>query len=191
MANEAEFQQQVRRLGKLIAELEEMPDGAQKVATGELIHLLMDVHSAGLERIMEIVFESSGADKIDELGRDPIVRSLLVLYSLHPEGIETRVRKSLDVLRPRLRKLNCGIELLSVVQGEVSLQVETSGHACGSTKSNLRDVIEEGVYEYAPDITSLQIHGLDDQPPSGFVALDNLTHSLTTAPNALVLEGVD
>ncbi len=193
MANEAEFQQQIRQLGELIAELEKMPDGALKVATGELIHLLMDVHRAGLERMMEIVFESdaTGMETIDKLGRDPIVRSLLVLYSLHPDDIETRVIKSLDVIRPRLRKLNCTIELLSVVDGAVRLQIGTSGNACGSTTSNLRSVVEEGIYEFAPDITSLVIHGLDDQASSGFVTVESLAHSLTMNPHPMAMEGAD
>lgn len=193
MANEAEFQQQIRQLGELIAELEKMPDGALKVATGELIHLLMDVHRAGLERMMEIIFESdaTGMETIDKLGRDPIVRSLLVLYSLHPDDIETRVIKSLDVIRPRLRKLNCTIELLSVVDGAVRLQIGTSGNACGSTTSNLRSVVEEGIYEFAPDITSLVIHGLDDQASSGFVTVESLAHSLTMNPHPMAMEGAD
>ena len=177
MANATEFQQQVQQLGKLIAELEDMPDSPLKVATGELVHLLMEVHSAGIEQMMEIVFASSasGQQTIDKLGNDPIVRSLLLLYSLHPEDLETRVQKSLGALRPRLRKLNYGIELLQIEEGgAVRVQVESSGHACGSTTENVRSMVEEGVYEYAPDVTSLAISGLEGQPSSGFVSLESL-----------------
>ena len=177
MANATEFQQRVQQLGKLIAELEHIPDSPLKVATGELVHLLMEVHSAGIEQMMEIVFDSStsGQQTIDKLGNDPIVRSLLLLYSLHPEDLQTRVEKSLDVLRPRLRKLNYGIELLRVEEGgAVRMQMESSGHACGSTTENVRSMVEEGVYEYAPDVTSLAILGLEGQPSSGFVSLESL-----------------
>lgn len=180
MANATEFQQRVQQLGKLIAELEHIPDSPLKVATGELVHLLMEVHSAGIEQMMEIVFDSSAAGQqtIDKLGNDPIVRSLLLLYSLHPEDLQTRVQKSLDALRPRLRKLNYGIELLQIEEGgAVRVQMESSGHACGSTTENVRSMVEEGVYEYAPDVTSLAISGLEGQPSSGFVSLESLAGS--------------
>jgi len=103
------FQDQIRQLGKLITQFDQMPEGPQKVACKELVQLLMDVHGAGLERVMEIVFEdpASGRAIVDKLARDSVVSSLLVLYSLHPDDLETRVRKAVDQMLPRLRKLSC------------------------------------------------------------------------------------
>jgi NifU-like domain len=198
VANATEFQQRVQQLGKLIAELEQMPDSPLKVATGELVHLLMEVHGTGIERMMEIVFDSqsAGPETIDKLGNDSIVRSLLLLYSLHPEDLQTRVRKSLDALRSRLRKLNYQIELLELEEGVVRLRVESSGHGCGSTTENVRSMVEEGVYEYAPDVTSLVILGLEGRPSSGFVTLESLagpriTHVAATAAQPLAVGGAD
>jgi hypothetical protein len=199
VANATDFQQRVQQLGKLIAELEHIPDSPLKVATGELVHLLMEVHSAGIEQMMELVFDSSasGQQTIDKLGNDPIVRSLLLLYSLHPEDLETRVQKSLDALRPRLRKLNYGIGLLQIEEGgAVRVHVESSGHACGSTTDNVRSMVEEGVYEFAPDVTSLAISGLEGQPSSGFVSLESLAgsriaHASMPAAHPLAMGGGD
>ena len=188
MANATEFQQRIQQLGKLVVELDQMPDSDLKVAAGELIHLLMDVHGTGIERMMEIVFDSQagGPKTVDELGADPIVRSLLLLYSLHPENLETRVQKSLDVLRPRLRKLNYGVEIISVDEGTLRLRVVSSGHACGSTTEDVRSMVEEGVYEYAPDVTSLVIAGLEEPPSSGFVTLESLAGPRIANTSALV-----
>jgi hypothetical protein len=196
VANATEFQQRVQQLGKLIAELEQMPDSPLKVATGELVHLLMEVHGTGIERMMEIVFDSqsTGPETVDKLGNDAIVRSLLLLYSLHPEDLQTRVQKSLDALRPRLRKLNYRIDFVNVNDGAVRLRMESSGHACGSTRENVRLMVEEGVYEYAPDVTSLSILGLDDHPSSGFVALENLAGPRIAhepASHAIAVGGAD
>jgi hypothetical protein len=198
VANATEFHQRVQQLGKLVAELEQMPDSELKVAAGELVHLLMEVHGTGIERMMEIVFESEvgGPETIDKLGADPIVRSLLLLYSLHPENLETRVRKSLDVLRPRLRKLNYGVESISVDEGAVRLRVVSSGHACGSTTENVRSMVEEGVYEYAPDVTSLAIVVLEEPPSSGFVTLESLAgpriaNTSALASHSLAVGGAD
>jgi hypothetical protein len=81
VTNEKEFQQKVRQLGTLVGELDQMSGSCSKVAARELVQLLMEVHGTGLERIMELVFASGaeGEAMIDRLGKDPIVRNLLLL----------------------------------------------------------------------------------------------------------------
>jgi len=176
VANDSEFQEQVRQLGKLVTQLDELPDGAAKTAARELVQLLMDVHGMGLERVMEIVFDSgdSGPKIIDKLGQDSIVGNLLLLYSLHPDGLEARIQSALDRMRPRLRKLACTIELERVQEGAVQVRLATSGHSCGSSTKDLRSIVEDGMYEFAPDMTSLEILGLEEPMPVGFVTLESL-----------------
>jgi Fe-S cluster biogenesis protein NfuA len=176
VANDSEFREQVRQLGKLVAQFDELPDGATKTAARDLVQLLMDVHGRGLERVMEIVFDSgdSGPKIIDKLGQDSIVGNLLLLYSLHPDGLEARIQSALDRIRPRLRKLACTIELESVQEGTVQVRLATSGHSCGSSTKDLRSIVEDGMFEFAPDVTSLEILGLEDPAPVGFVTLESL-----------------
>ena len=192
MANDSEFQEQVRQLGKLIAQFDELPDGATKTAARDLVRLLMDVHGRGLERVMEIVFDSgdSGQKIIDRLGQDSIVGNLLLLYSLHPDGLEARIQSALDRMRPRLRKLACTIELENVQEGAVQVRLATSGHSCGSSTKDLRSIVEDGMFEFAPDVTSLEILGLEEPTPAGFVTLESLLgHQFVGADSSLrVLE---
>jgi Fe-S cluster biogenesis protein NfuA len=140
------------------------------------MQLLMDVHGQGLERMMEIIFESGtpGSALIDQIGRDEIAGGLLLLYSLHPDALETRVRRALDRIRPRLRKLSCAIDLVSIDEDAVRVRLTKSGHSCGSSTNELRGLVEDGLYEAAPDITALEILGLEEPPSAGFVALDSL-----------------
>ena len=192
MANDGEFQEQVRQLGKLIAQFDELPDGATKTAARDLVQLLMDVHGRGLERVMEIVFDSgdSGQKIIDRLGQDSIVGNLLLLYSLHPDGLEARIQSALDRMRPQLRKLACTIELENVQEGAVQVRLATSGHSCGSSTKDLRSIVEDGMFEFAPDVTSLEILGLEEPTPAGFVTLESLLgHQFVGADSSLrVLE---
>jgi hypothetical protein len=195
VANGSEFQERVRQLGKLIAQFEEMPEGSQKVACKELVQLLMDLHGAGLERMMEIIFESGdGAQKlIDKLGEDSVAGSLLLLYSLHPDDLETRLNRAIERMRPRLRKLSCSAEISSVNEGRVKIHVSKAGHSCGSSSHEVSALVEEGVFELAPDVVSVEILGLEDPPAGGFVALESLLGNgiMATASNGHVAESVD
>jgi hypothetical protein len=181
--SEKEFQEKMRRLGALVSELDQMPGGGSKVAARELVQLLMEVHRSGLERIMELVSESeagaSGGVIIDRLGQDPIVRNLLLLYSLHPDDLETRVVRGLDVARARLRKFDSRVELVSLHEGTLELRLHTSGHPRGSTIKDLRAIVEGAIYDLAPDLMSLTILAPEEESSSGFVPLQSLLkHSL-------------
>jgi len=195
VANDGEFQEQIRQLGKLLTQFDQLPAGPAKTAGKELVQLLMDVHGAGLERMMEIVFESMNTtpgSTIEKLGQDSMTGSLLLLYSLHPEDLETRVQKAVDRLRPRLRKLSCAIELVEIRDGDVQLRLAVAGHGCGSSAKDLQGLVEEGVYEFAPDVTSLDILGLEAPAPVGFVALESLLgHSVTAGAAPRGSDGAD
>jgi Fe-S cluster biogenesis protein NfuA len=176
VANDGDFQEQMKQLGSLVAQFDRLPESAAKLAGKELIQLLMDVHGAGLERVMEIVFESGepGSSIIHRLGQDAMVGSLLLLYSLHPDDLETRVNKAVERMRPRLRKLATAVELIHADESLVQLRLATSGHSCGSSTKDLRAIVEDCVYEFAPDVTTLEILGLEEAVPAGFVALESL-----------------
>ena len=197
MANDGEFQEQIRQLGKLVAEFDQLPDSAAKSAGKELVQLLMDVHGRGLERAMEIVFDSGNFAPgiIDKLGQDPIVGNLLLLYSLHPDELEIRVQKALERMRPRLRKLACTVELERLHESSVRVRLTTSSHSCGSSAGDIRSIVEDGMYEFAPDVTSLEIAGLEEPTPAGFVTLESLLGQrfagVASTGRSLEREGVD
>jgi hypothetical protein len=195
VAGEKEFRQKVRQLGTLVGELDQVPGSGSRVAARELVQLLMEVHGTGLERILELVFESGakGEAMIGILGRDPVVRALLLLYSLHPEDLETRVLKALDAAKLRLRKFDGEVDLVSILDGAIQLRLRTSGNARGSAK-NMRSIIEEAIYDLAPDLSSLTILGLDEGT-SGFVPLESLLRppqaSHVLAAHGMGVDGAD
>lgn len=175
MAGEKEFQRKIQRLGALVGELEQAPAAGPNITAKELVQLLMEVHGAGVERIMEIIFESGapGEEIIARLGCDPITRSLLLLYSLHPDDLETRVAAALETARPRLRKLGGEAELIAIHDGAVEVRLRGPERSCGSTTANLRSILEESIYESAPDVGSLTILSPETES-TGFVALEVL-----------------
>jgi hypothetical protein len=190
--NKEAFQEKIRQLGALVGELDAMPGNGGKGAARELVQLLLEVHGSGLERIMEIIDESGepGEEIILTVGQDPIVRHLLLLHSLHPEDLETRVLKALDLAGPRLRKHNSELELLSIHDGALQVRVRTSGHVCGSTGKTVQSIVEECIYDLAPDLASLEILGQEDEASSGFVSLDSLLKHPSSA-NAMAMQGAE
>jgi hypothetical protein len=66
------------------------------------------------------------------------------------------------------------VELISLHEGAVQLRLHTSGHARGSTIKDLRSIVEGGIYDLAPDLTSLTILAPEEESSSGFVPLQNL-----------------
>ena len=183
MTDAREFQQRIQQIDERLRQLEAVPDPAVRSAAQDLVKQLMDIHGSALERMLEIVFESkpNGPRTIDELGADPLVSSLLVLYGFHPDDLETRVGRKLDQLRSKLFKLGAEAEVIGAVDGQVRLRVTIAGHACGSTSGTVRSVLEEAIYEAAPDLTSLTVEGLDDPKPSGFVSVEALRGPVAAA----------
>jgi Fe-S cluster biogenesis protein NfuA len=188
VAESRDFREDIQRIGGLVQEIESIADPAARAATKSLLQSLMDLHGAAFEKALEIVAEAGepGMALIDRLGRDSLVSSILILYGLHPEEIETRVVKAVDRVRPQLRKQGCELELLSVVDGAIRLRVETGSHTCGSTAKTVHATLETAIYDAAPDLTSLVIEGLEEKPASGFVSLDKL---MTDPAPSLVAQG--
>ncbi len=175
MAGTEAFREKIRRLGELVAGLDATP-GDKNAAARELVQLLLDVHGTALHRMMEIVFDSGpgGEAILLKAGEDPIVRHLLLLHSLHPEDLDSRVMKALEAARPKLRKYQSEVELVSLSDGVVQVKVSTSGHACGSTAGTAKSLVEECIYDQAPDVESLQFIEPDEVPSTGFVSVDQL-----------------
>lgn len=176
MAKKEAFQEKIRQLGSLVGELDAAPGNGSNATAREMVQLLLEVHGEALQRMMEIVFESGapGEEIIDKAGSDPIVRHLLLLHSLHPDDLNTRVLKALDAVGAKLRKFNSEVEALSINEGIVRVRLHTSGHACGSTGKTIRSILEEGIYDLAPDVTSLDIVDPEGESSSGFVSVESL-----------------
>ena len=183
----------MQRIGGLVQKIESIADPAVRAATKGLVQSLMDLHGAALEKALDIVADAGepGMKIIDRLGRDSLVSSVLILYGLHPEEIETRVVKAVERVRPQLRKQGCEVELLGVNDGVINLRVETGSHTCGSTAKTVQETLETAMYDAAPDMASLVIEGLEDKPASGFVALDKLMGGSAGRPMALEPSGAD
>jgi Fe-S cluster biogenesis protein NfuA len=178
MPIQPEFQERLQSIEQLIAKIDTAADPNLRSNVRELVQLVMDLHGAGLERMLELTGAAgeAGDSIIQKLGRDELVASLLVLYGLHPLDVDARVIQALDKLQPRLRAHDGEVHLLSVQDGVVRLRLEANGHGCGSTGQALKEIVEGALYQAAPDIASLIIEGAEEK--AGFVPIEMLQGSL-------------
>lgn len=171
MTAQAEFQQRLKSIERLLQEIEASADPNLRAAAQELVQLVMDLHGAGLERMLELIrSEEEGDRAVEKLGRDELVSNLLILYGLHPVDLETRVAQGLDKARLRLRPLEGDVELLGIHEGVVRVRIRANGHGCGSSPDALKEIVESAVLQAAPDVASVVAEGLEQS----FVPIETL-----------------
>jgi Fe-S cluster biogenesis protein NfuA len=185
VAEDKDFQKRIQRISGLVNELDSIVDPAARSAAKHLIQLLMELHGTALERMLEVTFAfgDPGKSLIDQFGRDSLVSSLLVLYGLHPDELETRVARAMERLRPSLRKQGADVAIVSMSSRTVRLRISTNGHACGSTTQALRTTVEEALYEAAPDVAQVVVEGPEEKSASTFVPLGKLVGSASLHDN--------
>ncbi|MDQ6623059.1 MAG: NifU family protein [Verrucomicrobiota bacterium] len=160
------FQGRLTRIEELIKGVEAIADEKARTQACELVAALMELQGAGFERTLELIYDSGpgGQVLIDELGRDALVSSLLLVHGLHPLDLETRVRRALEEVRPKLGQHGGSVQLIGVTpEGAVRLQLEGNCEGCPSSRLTLKFSIEEALYAAAPDITALEVNGLVEE----------------------------
>jgi Fe-S cluster biogenesis protein NfuA len=166
-----EFRRRIERVESLIQAVEQFPDPEARARTQEILRAVLELHGAGLERIVEKLKSAglAGRDLIDELAGDDLVGSILLLHGLHPLDLETRVRQALEKVRPLLRSHGGNVELLGLTGGVARLRLLGSCDGCPSSALTLKTAIEDAILEKAPDVTAIE---LDDMPSNGHVVID-------------------
>ncbi len=182
MSEEKSFHLLSQRIEGLIARIEKTPDPNLRTDALNLAQSLMELHGAGLERLMEIVARTGapGYALMDDFAGDDLVASLLLLYGLHPHDLETRVMRALDATRPFLQSHGGDVELLGVTDGTVRLRLEGSCRSCSSSTQTLKLAIERAIYDAAPDVAEIVAEGQialsEPAAKQGLVQLEGLSN---------------
>jgi Fe-S cluster biogenesis protein NfuA len=154
-----DHRERMQRLDALIQEAERLPDPVAREHVREIVSLLLDVHGAGLDRLLDGVagLGEPGLALIDALAGDELVGALLLLHGLHPRDVETRVREAVQRVGPLVRSHGGEVELLGLVNGRVHLRLRASG--CASTAAALRSALEAAIYDAAPEVAGIDVEG--------------------------------
>jgi hypothetical protein len=152
------FQQRIGRIETLVGELEAVADPVVKAAAKELVASVMDLNAAAFERVVQVAarYGSVGSSFMEGLIRDEAVSSLLILYGLHPQDFETRVRAAIKNFE--------GVSVISILDGRIVLRMES--------RERSESALRQAIAVAAPDLVDLIIEGAAQ---SGFVPLEALS----------------
>jgi Fe-S cluster biogenesis protein NfuA len=171
----AEFQEHAAKIEQLVQRVNAIADDDARAAALELMQSLMDLHGAGVTRIVELLTEAgeAGRSSLQKLGGDPLLCGLFVLYGVHPVALEDRVTKAIDKVAPQLRKQGGSAELLAIEEDTVRVAIHSSGNGCHSSSDALKQAVEQAIREAAPEVMEVVADGVPDAK-TGFVPLNML-----------------
>jgi Fe-S cluster biogenesis protein NfuA len=170
----SEFQKRAEKVEQIIAKADAISDESMRATVLELLQSLMDLHGAGVSRMVELLGDSeAGRSQLAKLGKDPLICGLLVLYGVHPATLEERVKGAIETVNPQLRKHGAMVELGSVTEAVVQLKIGASGYSYGSSPEAIKRMLEQAVRGAAPEVVEVAVEGLASTA-SGFVPLDRI-----------------
>lgn len=177
--NEIRSQEWVDKIEALVREAEGLADPKARSITIDLLRAVLDFHAAGLERMLDLVFESgSGAEAIvDRIAADDLASSMLLLHDLHPDDLETRVNRAVGKLQEMFFSLGTKLSLLAIETPTVRLQFESQRTWEGAP---VKASVERVIFQAAPEINAVILEGLKETPPNGFVPVSDLLAGLRT-----------
>lgn len=167
--DEREFRTRMQRLEGLLHEAERGGDPAAQSRLREIVQTILDLHSVGLDRLMERIAQAgeAGRDILDACIGDELVSGLLLLHGLHPLDLETRLHQALEGVRPYLQSHGGNVELVGIRDGVVYLRLQGSCHSCPSSAATMRQTVEEAIYGRAPEVIGVELEEeLEDESPA-------------------------
>lgn len=185
----------MQELDTLLHDADALTDPAARAMIRQIVQAMMEFHGAGLTAILDRLGKLGevGLAAINDLARDELVGSLLVLYDLHPQDLPTRVQSALEQARPFLSSHGGSVELTEITdEGVVRLSLKTSGHGCPSTGAKLKASVEKAIYQRAPEVTAIHIEGEGGAAPAGsvgFVPVERLMASAAAAARFHLVKG--
>lgn len=121
---------------------------------------LVQLYGDALTRIVAAM-HATGAfdDLLEQLARDELVSSLLILHGLHPLTTEARIEQALTKVRPYLGSHGGNVELVGLREGVARLRLEGTCHGCPSSQITMKLAVERAIEEAAPEIVGIEVEG--------------------------------
>jgi Fe-S cluster biogenesis protein NfuA/nitrite reductase/ring-hydroxylating ferredoxin subunit len=178
--------QLIARVEALRSRLESVADPVARGAAEELVTAVLQMHGAGLERIMAAL--SDAPEIRDALVDDSVVASLLLIHDLYPVPLEERVAEALERVRPYMESHGGDVELTGVTDGVAYLRLQGSCRSCAASSATLELAVRQALEEAAPDLLGMEVEGVAEPEPD--TELGGMPLPMLAAPAWFDLAGV-
>lgn len=163
--------QPAEHIEELVRRVELLPDAFSRNAAIELVQAVMALHRDTLDRVMQIATAPEADATLRALASDDLVSAVLAMHSLHPDDLETRIRRMVEKLQFHFDSRGAGVALIEL--NEQMVRIRYTGSRPGSGPA-AKKTIEEAIYQAAPEITSVLVEGAEERRESAFVPLSDL-----------------
>jgi Fe-S cluster biogenesis protein NfuA len=152
------------RIERLLDELRATADPRACATAEELLRLVTELYGGALARVMELV-DGDAPTLARRLADDELIASLLLVHGLHPDGLEARVQRALESVRPFLAQHEGDVELVDVDDdvGAVRLRLLGNCDGCPSSAVTLQLAVERAIVDAAPEVVVIDV----DRPSPG------------------------
>jgi Fe-S cluster biogenesis protein NfuA len=152
-----------QRIEQLMAQVESFPDEKARALLLECLHSLLALYGEGLERILQLVGNAGteGQKLLDTLGRDQLVRALLLVHGLHPHSLEKRLQGALEKMRPYLQSHGGNVELISLQNDVARLRLQGTCKTCPSSSVTLELAVRQAIEAACPDLAGFEVEGVE------------------------------
>jgi hypothetical protein len=146
-----------RRLSRLLSDAEAATGPVAWPRVEALIAALVELYGIGLERLVACarIAARSGNELDEQLGRDDVIASLLLLHQLHPVPLEERIARALARVRAEVPH-SAALSLVAIEDGVVKLRA-TDPKDAGTLPTT--HVVARAIEREAPELAGVQIEG--------------------------------
>jgi Fe-S cluster biogenesis protein NfuA len=161
-----EFTRRSDRIEELVSRIESTGDPAIRAVAQELLQAVIELHGVALERMLDAISElPAGERALARIASDNLVSNVLSLHGIHPVAIEARVAAAIEKSRPYLKSHGGNVELASVEDGTVHVQLQGTCGSCSSSTETMKNHVENAIYEAAPEVVTIIAESMP-QPPT-------------------------
>ena len=149
--NELAYGEILDRVAQLAESLLEHPSEAVRDDATELLDWLDAFHREGLGRLTEMIRDWRGELFLEQAAADPVVGELLATYGLGADADAATLRLigiALDEVRPYVHSHGGEIEVVSAVDGVVTLRMHGTCDGCTAADETVAGRIEVALREH-------------------------------------------
>lgn len=141
----------------LLDSIEQHPDEQVRNHVKALAFTLLDLHHAALQRMIELLAaRPDGGDVLAELGRDDLVKAVLMVHELLPQSSESRLEIALSEAKENLAPYEANVELVGMTNGVAKLRLIGSAKTANVSTAILTSEIEQVLHRAVPDLLGVE-----------------------------------